>query len=823
MAAASGGEDLMELEAMKKDDHSWHPCHVSLSSGDSSGLVLDFGNCDSEDIISTEAEALARLRVRSIPLQNGDCLHIKEEDHVLAMHKTQFRSMFFDAEVEKAWRVRHSNKVHCRCSFEIKWLHSELKGQTMKVPSTSILKLARDDICSHPTVGMFLNSVNPSKNSDTPSCVTPLEDTNYELDLESLLDNQIEEISKLADALDKAYSEEFLAGVKGVDLAGPKGSKAVSYLHNHSPYNQSNSRRSTRSQRKLQLETEHKFPPPLSQPVPEVNFEKSHLSPLAARAALASLVHELPQKSVIPQFPVLPDPIQIMDDDISLDTIHEKSPVSSRRGASKKNQLMEGSLEALSMQENPTAELKILEDGSLNGPATKGRKLNGGTIATRQTRSAVQKETGNSINEVKVVSPTKDDPSKKPTTPKRLTRSAVEKKRGNSNDEVKQEFSTKEGKSNSHTIKIGLTDTSVQKETGNSTDEDIIESSTKDGKLKINAITRRLTRSAIHKGMENPINEVKVGSSNRDRKSNSHTVATRLTRSAVQKEMEMSTNEVNVDSSTIDERSDNHNITRLTHSAVRKEMRNSINGVESVSSIEYRELNRSTTTTRLTRSTIREKTGNSTEGQQPESSTDDMKKGLTRSAIQKEREQLDDSIEVESVEDRNSNGPTNPTRSTRSAYQKEMVNSSAEVEIQSSTNDRELNSPAIAKRFTRSAIQREMGSSTTKSEEQQEKRKRSRDEGADVSVDVFMCMNKETKKKSHSAVESTENSSQQRQEMKKVSSTLINNIEGETSGDGEGFEVEKRKAISKKPQLQVANKNSFSPRTRAQKKGLLPC
>lgn len=76
---------------------------ISLCSSTESkfGIVIDFENSNEGDIISCKEDALARLRFRSTPLQDGECSHIKEGDSVLALYKDQFRSMFFDAVIEK--------------------------------------------------------------------------------------------------------------------------------------------------------------------------------------------------------------------------------------------------------------------------------------------------------------------------------------------------------------------------------------------------------------------------------------------------------------------------------------------------------------------------------------------------------------------------------------------------------------------------------------------------------------------------------------------------------------------------------------------------
>lgn len=171
-------------------------------------LIVDYGNTDSEDTIVSEEEAIARLRVRSIPLDDDDCVHIQEGDRVLATPKSQSKSHFFDAEVEKVLRVRHSKKVHCRCNFMIKWLHQDLKGGTLTVPSSSVMKLAAKSINEHPTVSAFLSILAKrtgfSSRSPLPTIIVDLD---FDVDLHELLEKQIEYISSLADMSNKRVSD----------------------------------------------------------------------------------------------------------------------------------------------------------------------------------------------------------------------------------------------------------------------------------------------------------------------------------------------------------------------------------------------------------------------------------------------------------------------------------------------------------------------------------------------------------------------------------------------------------------------------------------
>lgn len=63
-------------------------------------LIVDFGGQELEDMVLNMDEALTRLRFRCAPLQGDDCTRI-EGEHVLAINKSQSKSHFFDAKVEK--------------------------------------------------------------------------------------------------------------------------------------------------------------------------------------------------------------------------------------------------------------------------------------------------------------------------------------------------------------------------------------------------------------------------------------------------------------------------------------------------------------------------------------------------------------------------------------------------------------------------------------------------------------------------------------------------------------------------------------------------
>ncbi|TYG54414.1 hypothetical protein ES288_D09G187700v1 [Gossypium darwinii] len=269
MEALSVADDSIELEAKRKEESSWHPCIVSLgSSGDS--LIVNFASQDLKDMMLNKDEVLARLRFRSMPLQVDDCCHIEEGERVLVNTKLQSKDFFYDAEVEKVDRIRHS-KRGCRCNFMIKWLDNDLEGQTLAVPSSSVMKLATKSISDHPIIHTLLK---PEKDTDLSySCpfLTILDDSDAEMDLNKLLQKQIEQISNLADAPEKDFLDGFLWRKKAV------------------PDNRNHLKRITCSKTKLQVDIETKYQSGTAASMQEEFIQnRSRLSPLASRAALAS-------------------------------------------------------------------------------------------------------------------------------------------------------------------------------------------------------------------------------------------------------------------------------------------------------------------------------------------------------------------------------------------------------------------------------------------------------------------------------------------------------------------------------------------------------
>ena len=102
----------------------------------------------------------------------------------------------------QTYRVKHSNRVHCRCTFEVRWLNPKLNGETVTVPSKSVMKLSDKDIDSHPAFAAFLTTLTRRNGVEFPSFLDLLEETTRETNLHGLLEKQIEEISKSADRLE---------------------------------------------------------------------------------------------------------------------------------------------------------------------------------------------------------------------------------------------------------------------------------------------------------------------------------------------------------------------------------------------------------------------------------------------------------------------------------------------------------------------------------------------------------------------------------------------------------------------------------------------
>ncbi|XP_071907699.1 uncharacterized protein [Coffea arabica] len=271
----------LELEAMRKHDFSWHPCRVSLRSS-GVGLIVEYGTNDTDDCIVTKEEALSRLRIRSTPLHGDECSLLREGDRVLATRKSPPKSLFFDAQVEKPLRVRHSKKIHCRCMFVVRWIHHGREGETATIPSSAIMKMSAECITLHPTIVAFFSSLTTPNHCTISPLPTVLKGMDYERDVLQL-EKQIEDISNAADSSGIKVSENLI----DVDFKGQAQCKAISEL------NASDSSIQLPSFMNHMKEINDKG----SSPAQEFDASRTPLNPnpIAGCAALASLMSKCSQ------------------------------------------------------------------------------------------------------------------------------------------------------------------------------------------------------------------------------------------------------------------------------------------------------------------------------------------------------------------------------------------------------------------------------------------------------------------------------------------------------------------------------------------------
>ncbi|XP_008241204.1 PREDICTED: uncharacterized protein LOC103339646 [Prunus mume] len=396
MGDTSEGECVTELEAMCKEDSSWHPCQVSLSSTKDS-LIVDFGGQELEDMALNTDEALTRLRFRCAPLQGDDCTRI-EGEHVLAINKSQSKSHFFDAKVEKVLRVRHSMRVYCRCTFMIKWLHQDLKGQMVTVPSSSIMKLTGKNINVHPTVSAFLKSVKQMGlySASSVPVMLEVEDFAVELDLNKFLEKQIEDINVSANEFRKEITIDILEGVKADNkgdircksVAAPK----VSISNAQVSHDQDQSESIVQSSGELEVNIEDEGLQATCLSIREEHSEfRSRLSPLAARAALALLVSSTYKHIAI------------------------------------------GGTELFNSRDSDN-----MSSNTLSSEATKAHKNENETSDARKTLSAVQKGFENQNSDSHVKDSAEEIKLRASTNTRRLTRSAVQEEKDKSTMPIKQ-------------------------------------------------------------------------------------------------------------------------------------------------------------------------------------------------------------------------------------------------------------------------------------------------------------------------------------------------------------------------------------------------
>ncbi|PQM37561.1 hypothetical protein Pyn_11267 [Prunus yedoensis var. nudiflora] len=445
MGDNSEAESVTELEAMCKEDSSWHPCQVSLSSTKDS-LIVDFGRQELEDMVLNTDEALTLLRFRCAPLQGDDCTRI-EGEHVLAVNKSQSKGHFFDAKVEKVLRVRHSTRVYCRCTFMIKWFHQDLKGQMATVPSSSIMKLTGKNINVHPTVSAFLKSVK-QMGLDSASSVPVMlevEDFAVELDLNKFLEKQIEDINVSANEFRKEITIDILEGVKA-DNKGDIRCKSVAAPKVSHDQDQSESIAQSSGKLEVNIEDEGPQAPCSSIQEEHLDYFRSRLSPLAARAALALLV------------------------------------------SSTRKHIAIGGTELFNSPDSDT-----MSSNTLSSEATKAHKNENETSDARKTLSAVQKGFENQNSDSHVKDSAEEIKLRASTNTRRLTRSAVQEEKDKSLCQLNKGW--KRAKSN-----IPMEESNEKPMPGDAgAIQDInvpMKTCAKDNKSTVPTNMRRLTRSA---------------------------------------------------------------------------------------------------------------------------------------------------------------------------------------------------------------------------------------------------------------------------------------------------------------------------------------
>lgn len=450
-----------------------------LHSSTGVGLIVEFENQDLENMILDDEEVIKCLRVRSIPLKGDDCCSVEQGEHVLATHNLRFKSLFFDAEVEKAQRVRHSKRVYCRCTFLIKWLNQDLEKGTFTVPSSSLMRLSTKSINIHPTIAAFLESVKSLSFSGASPFSTIFDDMDCEMDLNKLVEMQVEGIGNLVDDVyRKGIPEDTLFGGK-VDTNKQMQHKTVaastvSISHVGVPSGQNSSKRTTRSSRKLQVQMEVKEPPSSASSIQEELSEiRSHLTPLACRAALASLVSKQLELSNFHEEKGFAHASDVhaksrngttaftsIDNNISEDYLSSelgpasvkvgsksvktvKLPKSTRRYSSVNTGLVE-SYSGIPTKEmnnrNKTAEVAN-SSASIASSLTE-IKLSQPTNRTRITRISVRKGAEIPNEYVQMKTSAEDTKLKTSTTARRMTCSAVDQEQGNKSAQTSESDSS---------------------------------------------------------------------------------------------------------------------------------------------------------------------------------------------------------------------------------------------------------------------------------------------------------------------------------------------------------------------------------------------
>ncbi|KAG8649298.1 hypothetical protein MANES_08G133801v8 [Manihot esculenta] len=404
----------------------------------------------------------------------------------------------------EVFRVRHY-RGPCRCMFTIKWLHQNFEDG-IKVPSSSIMKLSTKSITVYPTVAVLLKSEKHVKSSGPPPYL--IEDRNYDMDLSKMVEKQIKNISNSADLSESEITKPThvrigQASARNSILDKKESCKAVAAAKISIPCakvpcdQKTPVRRTTRRSSNLHVVAEVEDPPMFTSSIEERSEYRSHLSPLAACAALASRVQITPKSVAIGGTslfnPFIGDKV-IMKDKFSTDVLATPFPVVSepvemvkshiltRRSGSPKSQLAGLSSETKNLE---------LTNEDKTSECTTGRRSRSKLNETMN--SANQNDSGISNGNMQIKNSADDLKLRTSTGGKRVTRSALRREKENlaKSSQDKSSHTTVDDYSEGNLAVTEISNDNIQ-----------IKSSADAQKLSASTNRKRFTRSALQQEKE---------------------------------------------------------------------------------------------------------------------------------------------------------------------------------------------------------------------------------------------------------------------------------------------------------------------------------
>ncbi|MFS7905982.1 putative protein SAWADEE HOMEOdomain-containing protein [Helianthus anomalus] len=100
----------------------------------------------------------------------------------------------------------------------IKWIQQDMNGESLKVPSSSVMRSSNKSITDHPTVAAFIDAV--ELNNSSFSCLSPPLNvvSDFDMDLHVMLEKQIEGIKNSVHDSKKRIRDEIFGFVDAVDI-----------------------------------------------------------------------------------------------------------------------------------------------------------------------------------------------------------------------------------------------------------------------------------------------------------------------------------------------------------------------------------------------------------------------------------------------------------------------------------------------------------------------------------------------------------------------------------------------------------------------------